>query len=645
VNGAFIVGGINSTTNATIYNDALTVNGGGSLVVNGTGNFMVGQTSNNTGGKDTTTVNMSALNRVSVTTTGTFGVGLGINSAGILTLADTTVAAVAPSNYISATEIDVGNSQSNNDGGMSTLSLGSGTNTLNANTINIGVSKTGGVVTWVGDATAASSVSIAGTGGTGTANITLGQATAGTYTSGRLAQLLLAGHIATVKAGTVLIGDTTGATKTGPNATVTFDTGTFNAQSIILAADTGGTSTTGPIGSLTIGGAAPNNTATGVLTVGSAATPGTFDLGDFTATTATATATPTFTINGGTANIYANITVASNSTTGTTTSALTLAGGGVLNMEGNAIGGNGATTSGNQPITTVQLAPNSTDTATLENLGGAGVNGAGLTMNGAGTLTLLGTNSYTGGTTVNSGKVIVGAGTALPLGAVTITAGTLQLATNVTAGSQMSPIPASDINITTLAITGNGTLDINNNHIIINYGAGADPISSIGALISSGFNGGAWTGSGITSTAAQTNSGSYGVGYADASDPGNPAGLASGQIEIMYTLLGDANLDGAVNGTDFAIMAANFNKADQPGHSGWDEGDFNYDGSVNGADFAELAANFNKGASQSAVGSSDLAALNSFAASNGLASVPEPACVGLLVLGGAGALARRRRRN
>jgi len=67
------------------------------------------------------------------------------------------------------------------------------------------------------------------------------------------------------------------------------------------------------------------------------------------------------------------------------------------------------------------------------------------------------------------------------------------------------------------------------------------------------------------STSAQANSASYGIGYADAADPGNPAGLASGQIEIMYTLLGDANLDGAVNGTDFAILAANFNQA----VSGW----------------------------------------------------------------------------
>src|SRR6202042_3134806 len=107
------------------------------------------------------------------------------------------------------------------------------------------------------------------------------------------------------------------------------------------------------------------------------------------------------------------------------------------------------------------------------------------------------------------------------------------------------------------------------------------------------------------SSAAAANSGSYGIGYADSADPGNPAGLAPGQIEIKYTLLGDANLDGAVNGSDFAILATNFNKA----VSGWDQGDFNYDGAANGSDFASLAANFNKGTT---VAVSDPSALDSF---------------------------------
>jgi len=138
------------------------------------------------------------------------------------------------------------------------------------------------------------------------------------------------------------------------------------------------------------------------------------------------------------------------------------------------------------------------------------------------------------------------------------------------------------------SLLNSGTLNLQNNTLLIDYGSSSDPIASIRAELTSGYAGGTWTGSGIMSTAAQNNSARYGIGYADSADPGNPAGLASGQIEVKYTLLGDANLDGLVNAADFTILAANFN---QP-VTGWDQGDFNYDGLVNAADFTELAANF-----------------------------------------------------
>jgi fibronectin-binding autotransporter adhesin len=286
------------------------------------------------------------------------------------------------------------------------------------------------------------------------------------------------------------------------------------------------------------------------------------------------------------------------------------------------------------------------------NISGSG----GLTMSGAGTLQLSGSNTYTGGTSVSSGTVLVTTGAALPKGALTITGGLVQLANGATAGSQSAdpPVtaPSSSVNLTSLSISGTGQLDIGNNHIIIDYSSPAtDPIASIESMIKSGFNGGSWTGSGIISSDAAANSGSYGIGYADAADPGDPAGLASGEIEIAYTLLGDANLDGKVNGADFTIMATNFNQGDKV----WDQGDFNYDGNVNGADFTLLAKNFNQSASQSDVAADDLEALDSFAAANGInlnaattpdvPVVPEPASLGLLTLGLVSTLAHRRRRG
>jgi autotransporter-associated beta strand protein len=626
--GAFVVGGINNNTSAIIYDGALTVTGGGSLIVSGSGNFGIGQTSNNKGGKDTTTVDLSGLNSVSINTTGTVGIGNGINSSGALTLADTIVASIAPSNFINASEIDVGNSEFNNDAGPSTLNLGSGANTLQAGVINIGFGKTGGAIAWVGDAGPTSQVMIDGTGGgSAVANITLGQANAATYTAGRLSQLLLAGHDAIVQAGMLTIGDSTGNALNGPNSTVTFDTGKFAVQSVILAADTGGTSTTGPIGSLIIGGASPNSAATGVFTVGSVSTPGTFDLGYFT-NNIVATASPTFTINSGVVNMYANIVVVNTTSSGTTTSNLTLAGNGVLNMESNSIG------NGGMQVSTVQLAPNSTDTATLENLGGGGINGSGLTMNGSGTLTLLGTNSYTGGTIVNSGKLIVGVSGALPTGALAINnSGIARLADNITAGT---PLGTSSMNLTSLSITGTGTLDIGNNRVIIDYTTGNDPIASIAAWINNGFydlSGPQIISSDIAADDAASGL-SYGIGYADGAD-GLVAGLPSGEIEIMFTLLGDANLDGQVNAEDFTPFSANVGK-----NGSWDDGDFNYDGIVNSEDFTPFSANLGKSATLAAA-----AGILEAADGMSLTNVPEPGCVGLLVLAGLGVLHRRRRRS
>ncbi len=98
------------------------------------------------------------------------------------------------------------------------------------------------------------------------------------------------------------------------------------------------------------------------------------------------------------------------------------------------------------------------------------------------------------------------------------------------------------------SLSSSGTLNLGSNTLLINYGSSADPIASVRSLLASGYASGAWNGAGINSSAAAAN-GAYGLGYADGAD-GVVAGLASGQIEIKYTLYGDANLDGVVNSAD-----------------------------------------------------------------------------------------------
>jgi hypothetical protein len=271
------------------------------------------------------------------------------------------------------------------------------------------------------------------------------------------------------------------------------------------------------------------------------------------------------------------------------------------------------------------------------------VNPASVTVNNSdGNYTISGTGKIVdAGALVKTGTGTLTIGTALSVGSLSITGGTLKLAANTTLGSGTA---TSNVILTSLTVSGTGVLDVNNNHIIITYGA-SDPVSTIAGYLETGYNGGNWNGlGGIDTSAPLTVNGlKYGLGFADGKD-GKVVGLSSGEIEVGYTLLGDANLDGFVNGEDFAILASNFNQS----VTGWDRGDFNYDGTVNGEDFLDLASNFNQGVS-GAASAGDVAALDAFAAANGLAlptsSVPEPASASIVVAASVGFLAARRARR
>jgi len=191
--------------------------------------------------------------------------------------------------------------------------------------------------------------------------------------------------------------------------------------------------------------------------------------------------------------------------------------------------------------------------------------------------------------------------------------------------------------ITSLSIPNGSELDITNNKLLINYGTGADPIASIEQWIKNGYTYGPGGAPAIFSSAIATDDASsglsYGIGYADSADPGNPADLPSGTIEIMFTLLGDANLDGTVNAEDFTLFSASLGES-----GGWDAGDFNYDGTVNAEDFTLFSHNLGKSATLAA----EAGVLDAADGGINLTNVPEPACAGLVAVAGLSILRRRR---
>jgi fibronectin-binding autotransporter adhesin len=259
----------------------------------------------------------------------------------------------------------------------------------------------------------------------------------------------------------------------------------------------------------------------------------------------------------------------------------------------------------------------------------------GIISTGAGTTTITGSNSYTGPTKVTGGTLVVGAAGALPSGtAVVIGASSeLQLATQ-TGGETLSSL--------SIANTSGGTLDITNNHVIINYTT--DPKATILQYLSTGSAGGAWDGAGIISSTAASNP-AYGVGFADGAD-GVDTSLSSGEIEVAYAQYGDITLSGLVNANDFHILTSNFGKIVT---GGWEDGDFTYSGTVNANDFHLLTQNFGKTETGEDISlpAADYAAIDAFAAANGLTvsnAVPEPTSMALVAITGAGLLARRRRR-
>jgi fibronectin-binding autotransporter adhesin len=321
----------------------------------------------------------------------------------------------------------------------------------------------------------------------------------------------------------------------------------------------------------------------------------------------------------------------------------------------------------------------------------------GLTKSGSDTVTLSASNTYSGGTNVASGTLSVTNAFGLGSAGVNLTGGTLGLLTstpiansvtalsgnsvlsfNVASGSTNSSITSLTVNsgatlklsatgvtgartvLTTSGLSVSGTLDIQNNALDLP----GTTVAAITPLVASGFAGGTWQGTGITSSTAATDS-THLRAVGMISNDNGMAGLLYGSggtitstfagaspayqdVLVKLTYYGDTDLNGVIDGSDYSRIDASFlSEADGgPNVSGWYNGDFNYDGVVDGSDYTLIDNAFNsQGTSLAALIASPLAtATAQLAGSAGTSAVPEPAMLGLMGLGATGLLGRRRRR-
>jgi hypothetical protein len=146
-----------------------------------------------------------------------------------------------------------------------------------------------------------------------------------------------------------------------------------------------------------------------------------------------------------------------------------------------------------------------------------------------------------------------------------------------------------------LAIGAGGRLDLTDNSLIVDYTADS-PAHDIRSWLISGRGGGNWNGAagGIFSSVAGAHPGTA-IGQMESEELfGHGPPIFAGQtvdptaVLVGYTLVGDFNLDRAVDLDDFNRLASAFGR----GEKTWSDGDANYDGNVNLQDFNLLASRF-----------------------------------------------------
>jgi hypothetical protein len=326
-----------------------------------------------------------------------------------------------------------------------------------------------------------------------------------------------------------------------------------------------------------------------------------------------------------------------------------IAGAGSLTIQGN--GSNGAIDvyAGSHSITLpLIVATNSTfnvASGSSLTIGGPLTVDAGVSLNQSGGGSVI----YQNGITLMNGSSIAFASGASANSLKLVAKSTASVATSIAGSPNLIQLSALSFSGSTAAFQ--GTLDLSNNAMVVHGGS----LSAVTSAVAAGYNatGVLWTGPGIDSSAAAadtTHLTALGVianslnGSTPLYGSGDRLGLfdgtspAASDILVRYTYYGDANLNGKVDSTDYALIDNGY-----LGHlTGWINGDFNYDGIVNGSDYTLIDNAFN---TQGASLASEVASSTSQIAGGGIAAVPEPATFSAVVLLGLGMLGNRRRRH
>ena len=339
---------------------------------------------------------------------GTFRIGDPVNSGGGATGGSTLI--LATDSTITAATI---RADSPDSAVTEAIKLGSGTNRFNVTTLNVG-SQNGRSNGTLSFNTGTGTFTVRGLAGgaavpdnTSRADLNVANNVFSTA-SNPTGSFDTTGHSADLRFGTMVIAGRN-ANNGFATGTFSFDAGTLDANDLTVGNKASGSSTTGTIGgTVTLtGGTSTFNASTSPIALGINAsnTAGTgsgafvvggtasvtvaanggnsFRLGN--STVAGGTAAGSITINGGTLTVAGDII--RGAATGTSTASLSLSGG-TLDMGGRKIGGSVAASN----LTSLTFA-----SGTLRNVAEIN-NGAALTKTTGGTLTLDGTNAYTGDT-------------------------------------------------------------------------------------------------------------------------------------------------------------------------------------------------------------------------------------------------------